>query len=66
MTVSRINMESVHHFIGHSGDIKPTTGAGAGSKFTELDTGATYIWNNGTWEIDLRLFWAISKAIELS
>ena len=66
MTVSRIDMDSAHNFVGSSGDEKPTTGMGAGSKFTELDTGAVYIWNNGTWEVDLRMFWAISKAIELS
>lgn len=59
-------MDSVHHFVGSSGDVKPTTGCGAGSKFTELDTGASYIWNNGTWELDLRLIYAISQAIKQS
>jgi len=57
-------MNSKHEFVGHSGDVKPLTGVGAGSQFTELDTGAVYIWNNGTWEIDLRLIHAISEAIK--
>jgi len=64
MTVSKINMESKHEFIGHSGDIKPTTGVGAGSKFYEVDTGATFIWNDGTWENDLRLIYAVREAIK--
>lgn len=64
MTVSRINMKSRHEFVGHSGDEKPLKGMGAGSQFTELDTGAVYIWNNGTWEIDLRMIYAISEAIK--
>lgn len=66
MAYTRINMSSKHEFIGHSGDEKPTKGMGAGSKCYETNTGAVYIWNNGTWEIDLQLFWAIKKAIELS
>ena len=64
MAVTRINMKSRHEFVGHSGDEKPITGMGAGSQFTELDTGAVYIWNNGTWEDDKRLIYAISQAIK--
>ncbi len=64
MAVTRINMKSRHEFVCHSGDEKPQSGVGAGSQITELDTGAVYIWNNGAWEIDLRLIYAIKEAIK--
>ena len=66
MTVSRINMRSLHNYIGHSGDIKPLKGAGAGSTFYEVDTGASFIWSDGVWENDLRIFYAVSEAIKQS
>lgn len=49
-------------FLCLSGDVKPTTGIGTGTHITEIDTGASYIWYNGTWEDDLRLIYAIKQA----
>ena len=64
MTVTRISREVPERYTGHSGDVKPTTGVGAGSTFLELDTGAKYIWVNGTWEEDLTLIYAFSQALK--
>ncbi len=52
-------------YLCESGDVKPTTGIGVGTTITEVDTGAYYFWYMGTWEPDLRLIYAIKKAMEL-
>ncbi len=51
-------------YIGLSGDVKPTQGIGVGNYFTEIDTGAKFIWYNGTWEEDLTLVYAVSQAMK--
>ena len=62
MAVLKVNKTN-DDYIGLSGDIKPTTGIGVGTFFTELDTGAKFIWYNGTWEDDLTLVYALSQVI---
>ena len=63
MTVTRIYKNN-DDYVGHSGDVKPLTGIGAGTKFTEIDTGAVFIWVDGTWEEDLTLIYAFSQALK--
>mgnify|MGYP001593036884 CR=1 FL=1 len=60
MRVSKTNDD----YIGLSGDVKPTKGIGVGTYFTELDTGAKFIWYNGAWEEDLTLIYAVSQAMK--
>ena len=57
-------MGNIHNFIGLSSDTKPTTGIPVGSTFTELDTGAKFVWEGDTWEDDLTLIYAFSQALE--
>ena len=60
MRVSKANDD----YVGFSSDIKPTKGIGGGTYFTEIDTGAKFVWFNGTWEEDLTLVYAVQKAME--
>ena len=48
-----------------SGDVKPVSGIGTGATITEIDTGARFIWYNGTWEDDLTMIYAVKQAMEL-
>lgn len=54
--------ERKEEFLCLSGDVKPTTGVSTGTTLTEIDTGAMFVWYNGTWEPDLRLIYAIQQA----
>lgn len=55
--------ERKEEYLCLSGDVKPTTGISIGTTLTEIDTGATFVFYNGTWEQDLRLIYAIQQAI---
>ncbi len=63
MAIGKISTQYVK-WGGLSGDVKPTTGISQGTEFTEIDTGAKYIFWNGTWEDDLTLIYAMKKAME--
>lgn len=56
--------ERKEEFLCLSGDVKPTTGVSVGTMITEIDTGARYIWYNGTWEEDLTLIYAMHTALQ--
>ena len=58
--VSKVNDD----YVGLSGDIKPTRGIGVGTYWTDVDTGAKFIWFNGTWEDDLTLIYALSQVMK--
>jgi len=60
----QIAAKSNDNFLGLSGDVKPTKGVGVGTYFTEIDTGAKYVWFNGAWAKDLTLIYAIQQAME--
>jgi hypothetical protein len=48
--MSITTISNVNHYVGESGDSKPTTGVPAGSRFFESDTGDTYLFDGGsTW-----------------
>lgn len=51
-------------YIGLSSDVKPVKGIGVGTYFTEVDTGAKFIWYNGAWVEDLTLIYAMQQATE--
>ncbi len=63
MSYVRVTRTDEEYF-GLSGDVKPTTGIAVGTQFTEMDTGAKYMWFNGTWEDDLTLIYAVKQAME--
>lgn len=54
--------EEFFFYEGEFGDL-PTTGVSIGTMATEVDTGAQYVFMNGTWEEDLRLIYAIQQAM---
>ena len=66
MTVRVVN-KGADDYMGYSSDEKPT---GAiikqGAIFQEIDTGARYIWYDGSWEEDLTFIYAHSTAIAQS
>ena len=70
MTVRVVN-KGADDYMGYSSDTKPYGGNAAGSnvkqgaKFYEIDTGARYIWYDGSWEEDKHLRYEIAKASAL-
>jgi len=46
-------------YIGLSTDTKPTDDIQEGSTFHAVDTGAQYVFYDGTWEEDLRLVYTL-------
>lgn len=62
MAVGRIH-KSNDEYVCLSGDVKPTNGVSAGTMLTELDTGARFMFWNGTWEEDLTMIYAVSQAL---
>ena len=50
---------TIQNFQGLSSDIKPTSPP-EGSTYHMVDTGEQYIFYDGSWEIDLRLTYALS------
>lgn len=50
--------------MGVSTDAKPHL-TGVGGSFTELDTGAKYLWNGEQWVEDLTMIYALSEALAL-
>jgi len=59
MTVKLI--ATIKCFQGLSSDVKPTDPP-EGSTYHIIDTGEQYIFYDGSWEIDLRLIYALSVA----
>ena len=72
MTVFRVtvNRDGEDEYWGYSSDVKPTGTADVprrlrnATKFTELDTGAVYLFFDGTWELDKRMIYAFVTALE--
>jgi hypothetical protein len=54
----------VRKFIGLSTDTKPYL-TGIGGKFTEIDTGAKFLWNGEQWVDDLTLTYAFLEALKI-
>ena len=50
-------------YAGYSSDDKPTTGVSPGARFMEIDTGASFIFFNETWEKDLTLIYALTQVL---
>ena len=67
MAVFRVSETNADYF-GYSSDVKPTTWEGRnlpnGTTFTELDTGAKFIFFNGAWEKDRSLIYAFTEALK--
>ena len=61
MAIRRIS--SYDDYIGLSSDTKPTKGISTGTCFTELDTGARFIFDGDAWEEDLILIYALSQVM---
>lgn len=54
-------MNKIYRWNGLSSDAKPETGVPEGSTFHCVDTGEEYIYHNGMWEIDKRLWSAVKE-----
>ena len=53
---------TVQRWQGLSTDAKPSTDVPEGSTFHAVDTGAQYVYYDGTWEEDLRQIYALREA----
>ncbi len=62
MTVGLVT--TIQRWVGLSTDTKPTpTAQQAGSTFYETNTGEAFIWNGAEWVEDIRLIYALTRAL---
>lgn len=62
MSICKIS-KAADCYAGLSSDIKPTTGITIGTRFMEIDTGASFVFFNGQWEEDLSLIYALTQVM---